>query len=268
MQSPYLMGIMRLDLALPLLDPAEAPPRERRPSTAPRTFPEQIADDLGGAIVSGRYADGERLVEQDLAATFGVSRGPVREALRLLERRGLVDIQPRRGAYVRAISLDALADLFNVRIALSAFAAEAMAANPVANWIETLRRRVEELEAGAARADTDAIVFARTATRAVATIVKGSGNAQMMSLMTNLSDQTVWISVWKNPLDFVTPERRQHMATCLRRTLQAIEAGRARDASRALREATEAGRDSVVRKLAELHQTRFDPAKLVRIVEA
>lgn len=258
---------MRLDLVLPPTESAEAPPRERRPSAAPRTFPEQIADDLGGAIVSGKYADGERLVEQDLAITFGVSRGPVREALRLLERRGLVDIQPRRGAYVRGISLDALADLFNVRIALSAFAVEAMAANPGAGWIDTLRRRVEELEAGAADPNADAIAFARTGTRAVATIIKGSGNAEMVNLMTNLSDQTVWISVWKNPLDFTTLERRQHMAACLRRTVQAIEAGRARDASRALREATEAGRDHVVRRLAELHQTHFDPAKLIGIAD-
>ncbi len=252
---------------LPASEPANAAAKDRRLSTAPRTFPEQIADDLGGAIVSGRYADGERLVEQELAETFGVSRGPVREALRLLERRGLVEIQPRRGAYVRAISLDALADLFNVRIALSAFAAEAMAMNPAPNWLDTLRRRVEELETGAAAPNADAIAFARVATRAVATIVKGSGNAQMLNLMTNLSDQTVWISVWKNPLDFATVDRRQHMAQCLRRTLQAIETGRARDASRALREATEAGRDNVIRKLAELHQAHFDPAKLIGIAD-
>ena len=88
-----------------------------------RTLPEQIADELGVALVAGRIPAGQRLLEQELAERFAVSRGPIREALRLLERRGIVTLTPRRGAYARELTMDAIADLFNVRNAISALAA-------------------------------------------------------------------------------------------------------------------------------------------------
>lgn len=82
-----------------------APPKAlravRKPSTA--TTGEQVAKQLGEAILQGRYAPGERVGEQAVAEMFALSRGPVRDALRLLERQGLVEILPRRGAYVIAL---------------------------------------------------------------------------------------------------------------------------------------------------------------------
>ncbi len=86
------------------------------------TIPEQIANFVAAAIVNGEYRDGERLREQDLAATHGVSRGPVREALRALERYGLAVLRPRRGAYVVGLSLDVIAEAFNARAALAGIA--------------------------------------------------------------------------------------------------------------------------------------------------
>src|SRR5689334_19911141 len=88
-------------------------------SFAPRTLPDQVAEELGAEIVAGRRKAGERLVELDLARDFGVSRGPIREAIRILERRRLVEVRPRRGAYIKPLSLKSVADLFNVRTALS-----------------------------------------------------------------------------------------------------------------------------------------------------
>lgn len=235
----------------------------RRGLASPRTFPEQIADELGAAIVNGQYADGVRLIEQDLAKSFGVSRGPIRDALRLLERRGLVEVLPRRGAYVRGLSLNAVADLFNVRIALAGLAARTMATNGAASYLETLRRRVEELESAASDPQADPINFARIATRAVAAIVKGSGNLQLLNIMTNLGDQTFWVSMWRNSLDFTTEERRSHMANWMREALNAIEAGRPQAAADAVHEATIGGRNAAMRWLAAMRDASFDPAKLV-----
>ena len=86
------------------------------------TIPEQIATRVAAAIVNGEYRDGERLREQELAEAYGVSRGPVREALRALERYGLAVLLPRRGAYVVGLSLDVIAEAFNARAALAGIA--------------------------------------------------------------------------------------------------------------------------------------------------
>ena len=66
-------------------------------------------------IVDGDYAQGERLTENRLADDFGVSRNPVREALRVVETEGFVQILPRRGAVVATLDELAIRDLFAVR---------------------------------------------------------------------------------------------------------------------------------------------------------
>ena len=63
-----------------------------------------VAEELRTAIASGQLQPGDRLVEMGLARKYQVSQGPIREALRLLEREGLVTHQPRRGVYVTRLS--------------------------------------------------------------------------------------------------------------------------------------------------------------------
>src|SRR5258708_20265816 len=79
------------------------------------SLPEQIAAQLADRIVAGAYAPGQRIMEQALAAEFAVSRGPVREALRILERDGLVTILPRRGALVSDLSVAEVKEIFDIR---------------------------------------------------------------------------------------------------------------------------------------------------------
>lgn len=76
---------------------------------------EQIAAKLAWLITMGRVGTGQRLVEQDVSATLGVSRAPVREALRILERDRLVEFRSRKGAMVNALSKRDLEDVFAVR---------------------------------------------------------------------------------------------------------------------------------------------------------
>ena len=174
---------------------------------APRTIPEQVADRLGLAIVNGQLRAGHRLIESDLATEFGISRGPIREAIRILQRRRLVDLQPRRGAYVRAISLKSIADLFNARMALSMLAVRSFALEPIESYIATLSRRVTEMRALVRSGDP--IIFAGVTTRAVKTIARGSGNDLVVELLTDLADQTVWTTIWKSALDYQTRSIRQ-----------------------------------------------------------
>jgi DNA-binding GntR family transcriptional regulator len=77
-----------------------------------------VADWLAAEIIRGRFVPGERLHEVRLAELFDVSRSPVREALRILAREGLVDLVPRLGAMVAAIDATDAADLYACRILL------------------------------------------------------------------------------------------------------------------------------------------------------
>ena len=95
------------------------------PTSTTRTY-----DELRSAILAGDLVPGERLRTAALAERFGTSRTPVREALVLLEADGLVDLEPHRGAVVRAFPADELLDLYDVRALLESRAA-ALAAERV-----------------------------------------------------------------------------------------------------------------------------------------
>ena len=77
-----------------------------------------LRDELEQDIVTGTLRPGERLDEQTLAARFGVSRTPIREALMQLASAGLVELQPRRGAFVASLSLREVIERFEVMAAL------------------------------------------------------------------------------------------------------------------------------------------------------
>jgi len=127
---------------------------------------------MRAAISSSEYKPGERLVERVLCEKYGVSRTVVREVLRHLEAEGLVTIVPNRGPVVTVLSRDEIAQLFEVRAALEALAAErfaeratpeeraaleascdvvaaAYASDDVESWIDAKDRYYDALLAGA-----------------------------------------------------------------------------------------------------------------------
>lgn len=89
-----------------------------------------IFDTLRDAIVSGELKPGERLMEVSLAEKMGVSRTPVREAVRRLEMEGLVTMVPRKGTHVAQLSVKDIMDVLEVRAALDKLATE-LAANRI-----------------------------------------------------------------------------------------------------------------------------------------
>lgn len=88
-----------------------------------RTLRELVADAILERIHSGELQPGERLYEDKLASELGVSRNPVRESIRALEATGLIEVVPRRGAYVAEIDHADLAQLLEVRQILEAHGA-------------------------------------------------------------------------------------------------------------------------------------------------
>ena len=101
---------------------------------------EVVFEALRDAIVSRILEPGERLMEVQLAEAMGVSRTPVREAIRRLELEGFVVMIPRRGAYVAQLSLKDIADAFEIRGALEGLAAGLAAERATEDDIEELGR--------------------------------------------------------------------------------------------------------------------------------
>ena len=95
-----------------------------------RPLREIVYEELKRQILVGEIAPGTRMVEVELAEDMGVSRTPVREAIRKLEKEGLVTIEPRRGAYASDISIKDMVDVLEVRQMLEGMAAS-MAAQKV-----------------------------------------------------------------------------------------------------------------------------------------
>jgi DNA-binding GntR family transcriptional regulator len=86
------------------------------------TMAERVFEEIQDAIVRGELAPGTRLAEPDLARQYGVSRGPLREALQRLEARHLVERIPHVGARVAALSFERLIDIYRAREALEGMA--------------------------------------------------------------------------------------------------------------------------------------------------
>lgn len=103
-------------------------------------------DAIRNGIVTGHYRPGQRLVESELARREGVSRTPIREALRWLEREGVVRIEKRRGARVCELSAEQISDLYELRARLEALACELAALRASDDDRAELERIAKEFE--------------------------------------------------------------------------------------------------------------------------
>lgn len=109
--------------------------------------PEEIAVALRQGIREKMLEPGAALIQEDLAGRFGVSRNPVREALRMLVTEGLVDMRPGEGFYVRTLSRDDLVELYELRIALEPQLAASIIDEVRGRDLDELQRMAEAIEA-------------------------------------------------------------------------------------------------------------------------
>ena len=108
---------------------------------------ERVFRHLRRAIIEGHYAPGERIVEARVADALSVSRTPVREAVRRLESEGLVTTERNRGAHVRMLTNDGIADLYEARARLESFLAELAARRASPADIEAIRATADNFDA-------------------------------------------------------------------------------------------------------------------------
>jgi DNA-binding GntR family transcriptional regulator len=114
-------------------------------------------------IISGRLTPGTELQEVTLAASLGVSRGPIREALGRLAAEGLVTVRPRRGAIVRALSAEEFLEAYQVREALEVMAVRLAVPKLAAGAVAELQRLIDAMVRHADDEDVEAFFDANSA---------------------------------------------------------------------------------------------------------
>ena len=148
---------------------------------------ELVFESLREAIIAAKLRPGERMMEIQMAEEMGVSRTPVREAIRKLELEGLVVMVPRKGAYVAGLSLKDMVEVFEIRGALEGLAAELAAERATDEELEELERYLvkiaEEIESG----DLSRVV--ETDTDFHTLMYKASRNSRLSQIINNLREQ-------------------------------------------------------------------------------
>lgn len=179
-----------------------------------QTLPLQIAEHLCARIIEGKDPPGGRLREVELAASFDVSRATVREALRLLEQRGLVRILPQRGAHVTQLSAKELDDLFEVRASLLATGSRLVAERCTDSMAGSLRLMLERLRQSAG----DVNAYAPVSAELVHMIVHMSGN----EVLANYSDDFALRIGRYARMGLAAPARRRRSVAMWSRLVAAI----------------------------------------------
>lgn len=105
-----------------------------------------VQQEVERAILAGEYAPGTKLTEAMLASKLGVSRGPVREAFRMLEEAGLVRTEKNRGVFVRDIPMDEAVEIFDLRAAMDELVGRQLAANITPAQLKEIRALVDAME--------------------------------------------------------------------------------------------------------------------------
>ena len=148
---------------------------------------ELVFESLREAIINGKLRPGERMMEIQLAEEMGVSRTPVREAIRKLELEGLVVMVPRKGAYVAGLSLKDIVDVFEIRGALEGLAAELAAERITDVELDEMERYLvkiaEDIEGG------DITKVVETDTDFHTLLYKASRNSRLSQIINNLREQ-------------------------------------------------------------------------------
>ena len=146
-----------------------------------------VFNTLRQAIITGEFAPGERLMEIALANRLGVSRTPVREAIRKLELEGLVVMIPRKGAEVAKITEKDLRDVLEVRSSLEELAAELATERMNEEIKEKLEKALDDFKKAIDSEDNAAIADSDVEFHDI--IFEATGNARLIQIISNLREQ-------------------------------------------------------------------------------
>lgn len=208
--------------------------------TIPYSLTTRAYDSIKEYILDGRLDEDDRLTEESLANKLGISKSPIREALNRLESEGLIRIQPRKGAYLRRLSLKELEDLYDLREALEVHVVRTTHVTPALSkeLNDSIKRSRSLLKVH------NKPKYIEEDVKFHALLASGTGNDELCRTLTNLQNQ-IWLSrrktydlssslapdfhqaisdaLAKNDREKAQTEMRQHIAHVRRRLVSFLE---------------------------------------------
>jgi DNA-binding GntR family transcriptional regulator len=156
----------------------------------PTGLVEKLAETLADAILEGVFKGGDQLTEIDLQKQFNISRTPIRESFRVLEKKGLVEVVPRKGTFVKRISRKDIEEHFPVRSVLEGVAARQAYASMNADMLKAMERAFLRMKIAAENEDTknywkQHILFHEA-------FIGACGNRLLINLLKTLRMQIMW----------------------------------------------------------------------------
>ncbi|CAN5645082.1 GntR family transcriptional regulator [soil metagenome] len=201
---------------------------------ATQSLVEQIAARLASDIVTGVYEPGERLKEQEIALRFGTSRAPLREAFRVLEREGLVQVFPWRGVCVIEHSAGEIRDLFDIRAELLALCVRRITEEGSSEKIEAVAREIDKLVALTEAGEDERAYKHQTA--AISALTSSfANNPYLHAMVTDFRQKLLWHYCF---LGQSTLARRRKSNRLWLAMLKAMRKGAAWEAADAARQVT------------------------------
>lgn len=200
-------------------------------SISAHSLANQARDLIRDAIFEGKIKPEERLTIERIAAEFGISRTPVREALKALETDGIVRIQPHRGAIVQRLDEDELSDRYTVRALLEGYAGELACkadAPAIARDLDANCGELQQAIAAASSDDLDAIrVLVDLNSRFHERILNASGSKTILRMLEAMRMPVAYrLYIWR------VPERRQFSLDCHRNIAEAFRANKPKQVRR------------------------------------
>ena len=211
-----------------------------------------VFNTLRRAILTGQLKPGERLMEVHLANKLGVSRTPIREAIRKLELEGLVIMIPRRGAEVARITEKSLKDVLEVRRALDALSVELACDRITEEDMERLLQACQDFEKAAKGKDASVIAKADVALHDI--IVEATGNQRLAQLVNNLSEQ-----MYRYRFVYIKEESKHDMLVAEHREIYESIASRDKErAARAAKLHIDNQEKSIIRQIRLENESRLN----------
>ncbi|MHB8910036.1 MAG: GntR family transcriptional regulator [Syntrophales bacterium] len=191
-----------------------------------KSLAEHIVEDLEQKIISRTLKPGQRIIEEALCRTFGVSRSPVREAFQILESRGFVVREPRKGISVAKITPQEAEDIYRIRASLDGLATALAVQKRTPELIKKVRKMHEQMIRAAEKENGAAYQVLNQKFHEL--IISACGNPRLIQLIDNFDKQTMRyrLAVMSGP-GWMRNSTRLHTAI-----VDAVEAGDAEAAER------------------------------------
>ncbi len=207
---------------------------------------EVVCETLRDAIRKGVLKPGERLMEIQLAEELGVSRTPVREAIRKLELEGYVIMMPRRGTYVANLSIRDVNEVFEIRTSLDSLASGLAAERITEEELERMQRLLVHIGEYIEANDMEKIVAADTEFHDI--LYQASRNTRLVGIIVNLREQLTRF----RSMSMAFPGRLQETLAEHRRIVDAIAQGDVKEAQIAAEYHMEKSEQTLLKSMEKL----------------